>query len=163
MSSTVTPTFNDVIFEKGRRVQNHMGNIHYRALIEREAYNYQLAGTTTKNRKEMIERKEMVSRKILEQIPGRCLAREDYDTVYHVLSEAEAMLRIKQAMRDLKRTRRHRTNQRRLHEQPAVTKNHVEEKKVTSSEEPISLHTTHFLNVDTDMKKLIETCMTLSP
>jgi hypothetical protein len=116
-----------------------------------ESCNYQLAGSKP--------RKEKIARKILEQLPGRCLVRNDYDIVYRVLSDAEAVSKIKQAFRDEKR--KNRTTQCCFKE--AVTENHVKEKKVVSSKEHVSMDTRQLLYDDRDMKKIIELCMNLSP
>ena len=86
----------DVLFEKGLGVQKHRGNIYYRNMIEEKKSDYNSGGCRAL--------KDMIAKLILQKLPGRCLTKHQ-DGNYYCLSEQEALIKIKQALRDCNRSR----------------------------------------------------------
>jgi hypothetical protein len=93
------PSPNDVLFGKGHKCQNHHGNCYFREAVNKNKIQYAQATKTTE--------KDAISKHVHQSVkrlnpPGRFLKKAD-DGKYYASSEKDALIKIKQALRENKR------------------------------------------------------------
>ena len=89
------PSKNDVIFGKGLGAHHHPGNVLYRKIIQEKLTDYNL--TETK------DEKDMIAYWAFQQVKGRFLKKQE-DGTYGIVSKEIAIAKIKQALRDRRKT-----------------------------------------------------------
>ena len=147
---------NDVIFEKGRRIHRHPGNIHYRNILRGNELGYH---ATTKR---II--KDTIAHSIYNQVSGRFLTRMN-DGTYEIVSQENVILKIKQAFRDRKKSTRPSRKQRKASPTARISKKNkgIGEKDIKKEAEsqfnPIPLNKPSLSNqekMDTDFLMVLD-------
>ena len=144
VASIITPSEEDVIFEKGLKAQCHPGNVYYRQIIKEKVHEY----NTTETRKI----KDVIAMSIFQRINNtrrRFLAKLE-DGKYSVLSEEAVIVKIKQALRDQNRGRLT-TIERRRPEGGPEKKKGQRKTKASPVLNPIPVKRDRTIHVDKDM------------